>query len=63
MLVRNRTPSSTGDASFTLATAGTAESDQIVQGQPDAVADVVKDHTYGDMVLPLRSVAPLAVAV
>ncbi len=57
------TPSSTDELSFTVGVAGTAVLAQIVQGQADAAAPVVKDQENGAIVLPLGSFAPLMVAV
>src|SRR5689334_8101457 len=59
----NLTPSSTADPSLESTVAGTLLDVQMLQGQPEPFADVVKVHVTGAMTLPLGSAAPLTVAV
>jgi hypothetical protein len=61
-VLRNFTPTSTEEPSAADGVAGVAVFDQIVHGQPEVVAAVVKVHVTGAIALPAKSVA-LMVAV
>ena len=61
--VRNRTPNSTAELSFSVTDVGTAVLAQMVHGQPEPDAAVVNDQENGAIVLPAGSIAPVTVAV